>query len=57
MPTTILTFALGIIIGFAIAKLTTKKQSSFAKATDARTGIGKSTQAQITAKEENPPTL
>ena len=57
MPTTILTFALGIIAGFAIAQLLRKKQSSFTKATDDRTAIGKSTQAQITAKEENPPTL
>jgi len=43
MPTTILTFALGIITGLAIAQLLRKKQ----------TAIGKSTQAQITAKEEN----
>jgi len=40
---------IGIIIGYAIAKLTTKKSPT--------TTIGKSTQAQITAKEENPPTL
>jgi len=43
MPAIIITLTLGIILGFAIAKLTNKKQ----------TAIGKSTQAQITAKEES----
>jgi len=43
MPAIIITFILGIISGFAIAKLTTEKQ----------TAIGKSTQAQITAKQES----
>jgi len=43
MPATILTFAFGIIAGLAIAQLLRKKQ----------TAIGKSTQIQITAKEEN----
>ncbi|PIQ78440.1 MAG: hypothetical protein COV79_05250 [Parcubacteria group bacterium CG11_big_fil_rev_8_21_14_0_20_41_14] len=43
MPTTIIALIIGIILGFAIAKLTNKKQ----------TAIGKSTQIQITAKQEN----
>ena len=43
MSTTILTLILGIIAGFAIAQLLRKKQPA----------IGKSTQAQITAKQES----
>jgi Fic family protein len=49
MPATIITFVIGIIIGFAIARITSKKpQASAGQAT----GIGKSMQAQISAKEE-----
>ena len=43
MPAIIITLFIGFILGFAIAKLTTEKQ----------TAIGKSTQTQISAKQEN----